>query len=61
MGHTSKRFSDDRVRLASIGGSVLIIALAISVFVTVSRYQSALASDRSVSRRAPTRSSRSRR
>ena len=50
MGHTSKRFSDDRVRLASIGGSVLIIALAISVFVTVSRYQSALASGRSVSR-----------
>jgi methyl-accepting chemotaxis protein len=50
MGHTSKRFSDDRVRLAGIGGAVLIIVLAISVIVTVSRYQNALASGQSVSR-----------
>jgi methyl-accepting chemotaxis protein len=50
MRHTSKRFSDDRVRLAGIAGGVLIIALAISVVVTVTRYQNALASDRAVSR-----------
>jgi methyl-accepting chemotaxis protein len=49
MRHTSKRFSDDRVRLAGIVGALLILALAISVIVTVSRYQNALASDRSVS------------
>jgi methyl-accepting chemotaxis protein len=50
MADTSKRFSDDRVRLASIGGAVLVIALAISLIVTVSRYQTALASDQTVSR-----------
>jgi methyl-accepting chemotaxis protein len=50
MADTSKRFSDDRVRLAGIGGAVLVLALAISVFVTVSRYQNALASDHAVSR-----------
>ena len=50
MTHTSRRFSDDRVRLAGIGGAVLLIALAISVILTVSRYQNAIASDRSVSR-----------
>jgi hypothetical protein len=50
MTNTSSRFRDDRVRLASIGGAVLLIALAISVVITVSRYQNALAADRSVSR-----------
>jgi methyl-accepting chemotaxis protein len=50
MTTTSRRFTDDRVRLASIGGAVLLIALAISVILAVSRYQNALASDHSVSR-----------
>jgi methyl-accepting chemotaxis protein len=45
MRHASKRFSADRVRLASIAGAVLLVALAISVIVTVSRYENALASD----------------
>jgi hypothetical protein len=50
MRHQSQRFSDDRVRLAGIVGALLIIALAVSVIVTVSRYQNALASDKTVSR-----------
>src|SRR6478672_11268063 len=50
MTRTSRRFTDDRVRLASIGGAVLLIALAISVVFAVSRYQNALSSDHSVSR-----------
>ena len=41
MRHTQKRFSD-RVRLASIAGVVLIAVLAVSVFVTVSRYDDAI-------------------
>ena len=45
MRHTPKRFSD-RVRLASIAGVVLIAALAVSVFITVSRYDEAIASSK---------------
>ena len=50
MRHASKRFSDDRVRLAGIAGAVLIVALAFSVVVTVSRYQNAISSDHAVNR-----------
>jgi methyl-accepting chemotaxis protein len=45
MRQASIRFSDDRVRLASIAGAVLIVSLAISVVYTVTRYENALRSD----------------
>jgi len=40
--HPSSRFLDDRVRLASIVGAALLVALAISVVFTVSRFDTAL-------------------
>ena len=44
MRHASIRFSDDRVRLASVAGAFLMAALAVSVIITVSRYDTALGS-----------------
>ena len=51
MRHGTLRFSDDRVRLASFAGALLIIALAVSVFITVSRYDAALGDAKHVSDR----------
>jgi methyl-accepting chemotaxis protein len=51
MRHTPRRLSDDRVRLASVVGGGLIVALAISVLFTVSRYDTALHSAKTVSER----------
>ena len=51
MRHQPTRFSNDRVRLGSIVGAVLIIALAISVIVTASRYDRALGAADDVSQR----------
>jgi methyl-accepting chemotaxis protein len=52
MRHASPpRFSDDRVRLATIIGTLLIAALVISVVITVSRHERALASEKRVSER----------
>jgi methyl-accepting chemotaxis protein len=52
MRHASSpRFTDDRVRLAGIVGALLIVALVVSVVITVSRYDRALASEKRVSER----------
>ena len=51
MRHTPRRLSDDRVRLAGVVGGLLIVALAISVLFTVSRYDTALRSAKTVSER----------
>jgi methyl-accepting chemotaxis protein len=51
MRQTSVRFSDDRVRLASIIGAVLVVSVAFSVIFTVSRYDKALGSATKVSNR----------
>src|SRR5947208_16921748 len=51
MRHTPRRLSDDRVRLASVVGGLLIVALAISVLFTVSRYETALHGAKTVSER----------
>jgi methyl-accepting chemotaxis protein len=52
MRQTSVRFSDDRVRLASIIGAVLVVSVALSVIYTVSRYDSALGKATDVSARS---------
>jgi methyl-accepting chemotaxis protein len=51
MRHVSIRFSDDRVRLASIVGAVLVVSVAISVSFTVASYHRALGSAKTVSAR----------
>jgi methyl-accepting chemotaxis protein len=51
MRHVSIRFSDDRVRLASIVGAVLLVSVALSVIFTVASYHRALGSARTVSDR----------
>src|SRR6266704_3414155 len=51
MRHVSIRFSDDRVRLASIVGAVLVVSVAISVIFTVASYDRALGSAKTVSAR----------
>jgi methyl-accepting chemotaxis protein len=52
MRQTSVRFSDDRVRLASIVGAVLVVSVALSVIFTVSRYDKALGNATQVSARS---------
>jgi methyl-accepting chemotaxis protein len=52
MRQTSVRFSDDRVRLASIIGAVLVVSVAVSVIFTMSRYDKALGSATNVSARS---------
>jgi hypothetical protein len=49
MRQTSVRFSDDRVRLASIVGAVLVVSVALSVIFTVTRYNAALRKSTGVS------------
>ena len=52
MRHASTtRFSDDRVRLAGIAGGLLVVLLAASVLVTVSRYDNAISSANQVGER----------
>jgi hypothetical protein len=48
MRDPSIRFSDDRVRLASIAGAILIVLLAASVIFTVARYDTALGKAKAV-------------
>ena len=48
MRDPSHRFSDDRVRLASIAGAILVVLLAASVTFTVSRYDTALGKAKAV-------------